>query len=184
MISATVILGVALVIEVVARLVLEIRERRLSQLRGGVFAVLRLVPLVNDIVPLPDAARKAVLEAVSDTAEDTGLVFNIAINYGGRAEIVRAAKQLAQQAKDGSLDPEQITEDLFAEELYTADLPDPDLIIRTGGELRLSNFLTWQSAYSEIYVTDTYWPEFTPEKLMEAIEAYNGRDRRYGGIKA
>ncbi|MBQ3660938.1 MAG: isoprenyl transferase [Firmicutes bacterium] len=142
------------------------------------------IRLLGDIRPLPDAARKAVLEAVDDTADNTGLVFNIAINYGGRAEIVRAAKQLAQQAAEGQLDPENITEDLFAEQLYTADLPDPDLIIRTGGELRLSNFLTWQSAYSEIYVTDTYWPDFTPEKLTEAIESFNSRDRRFGGIKA
>ncbi|MBR0517620.1 MAG: isoprenyl transferase [Firmicutes bacterium] len=142
------------------------------------------IRLLGDIRPLPDAARKAVLEAVDDTADNTGLVFNIAINYGGRAEIVRAAKQLAQQAAEGQLDPENITEDLFAEQLYTADLPDPDLIIRTGGELRLSNFLTWQSAYSEIYVTDTYWPDFTPEKLTEAIESFNNRDRRFGGIKA
>ena len=142
------------------------------------------IRLLGDVRPLPDAARKAVMEAVDDTADNTGLVFNIAINYGGRAEIVRAAKQLAQQAAEGQLDPENITEDLFAEQLYTADLPDPDLIIRTGGELRLSNFLTWQSAYSEIYVTDTYWPEFTPEKLTEAIEAFNSRDRRFGGIKA
>ena len=142
------------------------------------------IRLLGDIRPLPDAARKAVLEAVDDTADNTGLMFNIAINYGGRAEIVRAAKQLAQQAAEGQLDPESITEDLFAEQLYTADLPDPDLIIRTGGELRLSNFLTWQSAYSEIYVTDTYWPDFTPEKLTEAIESFNGRDRRFGGIKA
>ena len=142
------------------------------------------VRLLGDIAPLPDAARRAVMEAVNDTADNTGLVFNIAINYGGRAEIVRAAKQLAKQAAEGQLDPDSITEDLFANQLYTADLPDPDLIIRTGGELRLSNFLTWQSAYSEIYVTDTYWPEFTPEKLTEAIEAFNSRDRRFGGIKA
>jgi undecaprenyl diphosphate synthase len=142
------------------------------------------VRLLGDIAPLPDAARMAVMEAVNDTADNTGLVFNIAINYGGRAEIVRAAKQLAKQAAERQLDPDGITEDLFANQLYTADLPDPDLIIRTGGELRLSNFLTWQSAYSEIYVTDTYWPEFTPEKLTEAIEAFNSRDRRFGGIKA
>ena len=142
------------------------------------------VRLLGDIAPLPDAARRAVMEAVNDTADNTGLVFNIAINYGGRAEIVRAAKQLAKQAAEGQLDPDSITEDLFANQLYTADLPDPDLIIRTGGELRLSNFLTWQSAYSEIYVTDTYWPEFTPEKLTEAVEAFNSRDRRFGGIKA
>ena len=142
------------------------------------------IRMLGDISPLPDAARKAAQEAVDSTAGNTGLVFNIAINYGGRAEIVRSAKMLAQQVRDGALDPEEITEDLFAGSLYTADVPDPDLIIRTGGEMRLSNFLTWQSAYSELYVTDTYWPDFTPDKLTEAIEAFNGRDRRYGGIKA
>ncbi len=140
--------------------------------------------MLGDISPLPDAARKAAQDAVDSTAGNTGLVFNIAINYGGRAEIVRAAASLALQVKDGVIGPEDITEESFAARLYTADMPDPDLIIRTGGEMRLSNFLTWQSAYSELYVTDTYWPDFTPEKLKEAIEAFNGRDRRYGGIKA
>ena len=100
------------------------------------------------------------------------------------AWFVRAAKLLAKQAAEGQLEPDKIDEAAFASHLYTADLPDPDLIIRTGGEMRLSNFLTWQSAYSELYVTDTYWPDFTPDKLKEAIEAFNGRDRRYGGIKA
>ena len=142
------------------------------------------IRLLGDIDPLPEVSRKAVQKAVDETAANTGLVFNIAINYGGRAEIVRAAKQLARQAAEGKLDPDDIDEDLFSGQLYTADMPDPDLIIRTGGEMRLSNFLTWQSSYSEIYVTDTYWPDFTPEKLKEAIEAFNGRDRRYGGIKA
>ena len=142
------------------------------------------IRMLGDISPLPDAARKAAQDAVDSTAGNTGLVFNIAINYGGRAEIVRAAASLARQVKDGVIDPETITEESFAAHLYTADMPDPDLIIRTGGEMRLSNFLTWQSAYSELYVTDTYWPDFTPEKLKEAIEAFNGRDRRYGGIKA
>jgi undecaprenyl diphosphate synthase len=142
------------------------------------------IRLLGNIEPLPSDAKKSVLKAVGDTAENTGLVFNIAINYGGRAEIVRAAKELAKQAAEGVLDPGDIDEALFASQMYTADMPDPDLIIRTGGELRLSNFLTWQSAYSEIYVTDTYWPDFTPERLKEAIEAYNGRDRRYGGIKS
>ena len=142
------------------------------------------IRLLGDIDPLPEVSRKAVQKAVDETAANTGLVFNIAINYGGRAEIVRAAKQLARQAAEGKLDPDDIDEDLFSGQLYTADMPDPDLIIRTGGEMRLSNFLTWQSSYSEIYVTDTYLPDFTPEKLKEAIEAFNGRDRRYGGIKA
>jgi undecaprenyl diphosphate synthase len=140
--------------------------------------------ILGDIDPLPADAKKAAQKAVDSTKDNTGLIFCIAINYGGRAEIVRAARFLAKQAAEGQLDPASIDEAMFASQLYTADLPDPDLIIRTGGEMRLSNFLTWQSAYSELYVTDTYWPDFTPDKLQEAIDAFNGRDRRYGGIKA
>ena len=142
------------------------------------------IRMLGDIDPLPADAKKAAQQAVDSTKDNTGLVFCIAINYGGRAEIVWAARALAKQAAEGQLDPETIDEASFAARLYTADLPDPDLIIRTGGEMRLSNFLTWQSAYSELYVTDAYWPDFTPERLNEAIEAFNGRDRRYGGIKA
>ena len=142
------------------------------------------IRMLGDIDPLPADAKKAAQQAVDSTKDNTGLIFCIAINYGGRAEIVRAARLLAKQAAEGQLDPASIDEAMFASQLYTADLPDPDLIIRTGGEMRLSNFLTWQSAYSELYVTDTYWPDFTPEKLQEAIDAFNGRDRRYGGIKA
>ena len=142
------------------------------------------IRMLGDIDPLPADAKKAAQKAVDSTKDNTGLIFCIAINYGGRAEIVRAARLLAKQAAEGQLDPASIDEAMFASQLYTADLPDPDLIIRTGGEMRLSNFLTWQSAYSELYVTDTYWPDFTPEKLQEAIDVFNGRDRRYGGIKA
>ena len=142
------------------------------------------IRMLGDIDPLPADAKKAAQKAVDSTKDNTGLIFCIAINYGGRAEIVRAASFLAKQAAEGQLDPASIDEAMFASQLYTADLPDPDLIIRTGGEMRLSNFLTWQSAYSELYVTDTYWPDFTPDKLQEAIDAFNGRDRRYGGIKA
>ena len=142
------------------------------------------IRMLGDIDPLPADAKKAAQKAVDSTKDNTGLIFCIAINYGGRAEIVRAAMLLAKQAAEGQLDPASIDEAMFASQLYTADLPDPDLIIRTGGEMRLSNFLTWQSAYSELYVTDTYWPDFTPDKLQEAIDAFNGRDRRYGGIKA
>ncbi|MBQ4004074.1 MAG: isoprenyl transferase [Firmicutes bacterium] len=142
------------------------------------------IRMLGDIDPLPADAKKAAQKAVDSTKDNTGLIFCIAINYGGRAEIVRAARLLAKQAAEGQLDPASIDEAMFASQLYTADLPDPDLIIRTGGEMRLSNFLTWQSAYSELYVTDTYWPDFTPDKLQEAIDAFNGRDRRYGGIKA
>ena len=162
----------ALLVRYVAKELKELKENNVQ------------IRMLGDIDPLPADARKAAQEAVDSTKDNTGLVFCIAINYGGRAEIVRAAKLLAKQAAEGQLDPEKIDEAAFASHLYTADLPDPDLIIRTGGEMRLSNFLTWQSAYSELYVTDTYWPDFTPDKLKEAIEAFNGRDRRYGGIKA
>ena len=162
----------ALLVRYVAKELKELKENNVQ------------IRMLGDIDPLPADAKKAAQEAVDSTKDNTGLVFCIAINYGGRAEIVRAAKLLAKQAAEGQLEPDKIDEAAFASHLYTADLPDPDLIIRTGGEMRLSNFLTWQSAYSELYVTDTYWPDFTPDKLKEAIEAFNGRDRRYGGIKA
>ncbi len=142
------------------------------------------IRMLGDTEALPADAKAAAKEAVESTADNTGLIFCIALNYGGRAEILRAAKALAKQAAEGTLDPDAIDETAFGSQLYTAGLPDPDLIIRTGGEMRLSNFLTWQSAYSELYVTDTYWPDFTPDKLKEAIEAFSSRDRRYGGIKA
>ncbi|MCR4805100.1 MAG: isoprenyl transferase [Clostridia bacterium] len=141
------------------------------------------IRLLGDVSALPEDARRAAQEAQTSTADNTGLQFNIAINYGGRAEILRAVKAIAEKAAAGELDPASLTEEDFARELYTAGLPDPDLIIRTGGEMRLSNFLTWQSAYSELYVTDTYWPDFTPAKLNEAIESYGARERRFGGIK-
>ena len=134
------------------------------------------IRMLGDIDPLPADAKKAAQKAVDSTKDNTGLIFCIAINYGGRAEIVRAARLLAKQAAEGQLDPASIDEAMFASQLYTADLPDPDL--KPGG--KENN----ESAYSELYVTDTYWPDFTPDKLQEAIDAFNGRDRRYGGIKA
>jgi undecaprenyl diphosphate synthase len=117
--------------------------------------------------------------AEAKTATNTGMLFNIALNYGGRAEIVEAVKRLIA----AGLPPEQIDEQTFAGFLYTAGQPDPDLLIRTSGEMRVSNFLLWQIAYSEIWVTDTLWPEFRKRHLLEAVLAYQKRDRRYGGIK-
>ena len=119
---------------------------------------------------LDDAARR--------TAGNKGLRFNIALNYGGRTEIVDAARA----AMASGLSPEELDEDRFAQFLYTAGQPDPDLLIRTSGEMRVSNFLLWQIAYAEIYVTETYWPDFRRRDLLEAIVAYQKRDRRYGGI--
>lgn len=117
------------------------------------------------------------------TKQNTGMVFCIAINYGGRDEITRAVRRLAGKAKDGELSPEDITEQMISDEIDTSGMPDPDLLIRTAGEQRLSNFLLWQSAYTEFYYTDVYWPDFNKAELLKAIEAYNNRDRRFGGRK-
>jgi undecaprenyl diphosphate synthase len=113
------------------------------------------------------------------TANNTGMLFNIALNYGGRAEIVDAARQVLA----AKIDPEDLDEKRFAQFLYTANQPDPDLLIRTSGEMRVSNFLLWQIAYSEIWVTETLWPDFRRRDLLAAVFAYQKRERRYGGIK-
>ena len=141
------------------------------------------VNILGDWSIIPEASRQAVKTALATTENNTGLVFNIALNYGGRAEILRAAKVLAEKVRDGEMAAEDIDEAVFSDSLYTAGMPDPDLIIRTGGEYRLSNFLTWQSAYSELVVTPVYWPDFTPEEYDKALEEFASRDRRFGGIK-
>ena len=118
-----------------------------------------------------------------ETKNNTGLTFVIAVNYGGRDEIRRAAGKLAEDVKEGKVKPEDIDEKMFETYLDTHGIPDPDLMIRTSGELRLSNYLLWQLAYTEFYFTDIPWPDFTKEELSKAIEQYNRRDRRYGGVK-
>ncbi len=120
----------------------------------------------------------------SETAENTGMTFVIAVNYGGRDEITRAVRRMMADAKAGILEEASVTEATVASYLDTAGIPDPDLLIRTSGEIRLSNYLLWQLAYSEIYITDCLWPDFNRDELMAAIVQYNKRERRFGGVKA
>lgn len=129
---------------------------------------------------LPLSTRKVLDETIEKLEGNDGLVLNLALSYGGRAEIVDAAKQISKKMAEGSLTAGDLTEDEFRKYLYKPDLPDPDLMIRTSGELRISNFLLWQIAYSEIYVTDVLWPDFKEEHLFEGIREYQKRDRRFG----
>jgi undecaprenyl diphosphate synthase len=124
------------------------------------------------------------IRALEDTTRNnTGLTFVIAVNYGSRDEIRRGMTRMMQDCKEGKVNPEEVSEEMISSYLDTAGMPDPDLLIRTSGEERLSNFLMWQLAYSEFYFTDVLWPDFTKEELVKAIEAYNSRDRRFGGAK-
>jgi len=131
---------------------------------------------------LPDALRAEFEEAMRRTAGFTGLIFNLAINYGGRAEVVDAVQHLAEQVQRGELAPEEIDEAAISAHLYAPDIPDPDLLIRTAGELRLSNFLLWETAYSEIYVTSVCWPDFDRSHLIAALAEYQQRTRKFGAV--
>ena len=136
----------------------------------------------GDLSRLSPELRALADEAVNQS-HDYEIQANICLNYGGRDEIVRAARAFAQECVDGISRPEELTESLFAGKLFSAGVPDPDLIIRPSGEVRISNFLLWQSAYAEYYFTDVLWPDFDEEELERAIASYNGRSRRFGGVK-
>lgn len=138
------------------------------------------VRVLGDKSRLDADIREKIADLEQATRDNTGLHFQIAINYGGRDELVRAARQLAQAAADGQLAPEDINEERLAGALDTAGLPDPDLLIRTSGEQRISNYMLWQLAYTEFYFTDVPWPDFDKKELEKAVEAYQKRDRRYG----
>ncbi len=140
------------------------------------------VRFIGDRTVLAADIQEKMREAEEETAANTRMVLNIAINYGGRSELTSAVRRIAKQVQAGNLDPEQIDEDLLSASLDTAGQPDPDLIIRPSGEWRLSNFMTWQSAYAEMVVLDVLWPDFTPRHLDEALRLYAGRDRRFGGV--
>ena len=140
------------------------------------------VVFLGDISALPKKTRDVFERGLAECADHTGMTLALAVNYGARAEITRAVRQIALDVAAGKIDPAAIDDDMVASHLYTAGLPDPELVIRTSGELRLSNYLLWQVAYSEFYVTDTYWPDFDRWGLVDAILAYQGRDRRFGGL--
>lgn len=135
-----------------------------------------VINFIGDISKLSPVLQETMSNSVEKTKNNTGVKLNIAINYGGRAEIVNAVKNIVRQG----INEEDITEELITKELYTASAPMPDLLIRTGGEMRISNYLLWQIAYSEFYVTDKYWPEFGEEELSKALTEYNSRQRRFG----
>ncbi|MCK9996331.1 MAG: di-trans,poly-cis-decaprenylcistransferase [Candidatus Krumholzibacteria bacterium] len=133
---------------------------------------------------LPDKARQTLTQAIDTLAGNTGLTLNLALAYGGRQEILQAALRLSERLESGELKADQVTEDDFAQGLYSPDLPDPDLVIRTSGEARLSNFLLWQSAYSEILITPVLWPDFGQRDLLLAVADYQNRERRFGALPA
>jgi undecaprenyl diphosphate synthase len=156
--------------EYIAREVDNLRSKRVS------------VRILGDLARLAPGARQAVDRIVAETAGGEDLALNLCISYSSRAEITRAARRLAEDAVAGRLDPAEIDEDALARELYTAPWPDPDLLIRTSGEMRISNFLLWQLAYAELYVTPVLWPDFTRRHLFEAILEFQRRDRRFGRV--
>ncbi|UCF10941.1 MAG: di-trans,poly-cis-decaprenylcistransferase [Candidatus Bipolaricaulota bacterium] len=136
----------------------------------------------GDLAGLPEDLRETIEDTVKRTAEHRKLVVNVALNYGGRAEIVRACRELATSVADRGTAIAELTEERFAETLDTSGLPDPDLVIRTGEERRLSNFMLWQVAYAELYFTDVLWPDFGPEDLRAALEDFRSRERRFGAL--
>ncbi|QPA32082.1 isoprenyl transferase [Thermaerobacillus caldiproteolyticus] len=140
------------------------------------------VRVIGNREQLPDHTRRAVEQAIAETKQNTGLILNFALNYGSRAEITYAIQSIAKQVEKGLLSPEDINEDLVASYLMTKDLADPDLLIRTSGEIRLSNFMLWQLAYTEFWFTDVLWPDFTEQHLLEAIAEFQKRGRRFGGV--
>ena len=140
------------------------------------------VKFIGDLTPLTDELKQLIIDAEEGSKDATGLNLNIALNYGGRDEIVYAVKQIADEVKSGNLETESITEQTISDRIYTANQPDPDIIIRPSGEFRLSNFMIWQAAYSEFWYSSVLWPDFKPKHLDMAIIDYQQRSRRFGGV--
>ncbi len=139
---------------------------------------------IGDLTPLPSSVRKLIEETRDRTTGGKKMHLSLALSYGSRSEIVQAARRIAEDVVQGKRKAEEITKEIFSRYLYTAGLPDPDLLIRTSGEMRISNFLLWQIAYTELWITPVLWPDFRREHILQAIEDYNRRERRYGRIEA
>lgn len=140
------------------------------------------ISFIGDLISLPSVLQAEIARAIAVTKNNKGLNLVVALNYGGRSEIVKVCKTLSEFVSRGELQPQEISEELFQQYLYTANISDPDLLIRTSGEMRLSNFLLWQMAYTEIYCTDTLWPDFNRRAFLQALIAYQQRDRRFGRV--
>ena len=138
--------------------------------------------VIGQIYRLPENVQEHLRKSIATLSKNNGLTLVMALSYGGRSEIVDAVRSLARKAKDGELDPDDITEKVFSQHLYTRNVPDPDLLIRTSGEMRVSNFLLWQISYTELVVTQTLWPDFRKPQFFTALEEYNRRHRRFGGL--
>jgi undecaprenyl diphosphate synthase len=151
-----------------------------EKLREFVDSGIRL-RVAGDLEGLPARVHETVQRAIAETAGGTNMHLTVALNYGARGEIVRACTEIARDVASGRLTPDEVDESAIASRLYVADVPDPDLIIRTSGEMRLSNFLLWQAAYAELYFTSVLWPDFTPAEFVRAIAAFQERERRFGG---
>ena len=140
------------------------------------------INFIGDLTPLPQSLQQEMRHSMERTKNNQGVFFNVAINYGSRHEMIKACRTIAQKVQRGELPPEAIDEDTIAQHLYTSASSDPDLLIRTSGEMRLSNFMLWQLAYTEIYVTDTLWPDFDSKQFDLALESFLQRDRRFGKV--
>ena len=165
-------------VDFLMRLLREYLKRELPSIHKNNIRLL----IIGRSEQLPEAVRKDIQSAMSVTAKNTGMKLVVALNYGGRAELVDAFNTILQQVRSNGMAAFEADEQTISEHLYTAGLPDPDLLIRTSGEMRVSNFLLWQIAYAEIYVTETLWPDFSRARLLEALVDFQKRERRYGGL--
>jgi undecaprenyl diphosphate synthase len=165
-------------VRVLMSLLTDYLRKELDELHGNNVRI----RMIGDMSQLPLEAQHELKNSMRKTLNNTGLVLNLALNYGGRAEITHVVRRITEAVAQGKLKPQEISEETIDNALFTSGLPDPDLLIRTSGEMRLSNFLLWQLAYTEIVVTDCLWPDFNAEELIEAIKAFQKRERRFGGL--